>query len=184
MTVPEVALPLPRRFRAGLPLGRRSRGRTLEALLVVLILGVVIHEALQGYRAITAKTYVLNAISLSTDEHVEAITVIAATGVPPDRVVEGPTGRALSGAQPVFGPAEWQDGELVFPASERVLRLLGGDVRAAAVAFRMARAPVSGATVWLCGSESAPPGFVAAPSRHTTIDARYLPHFCRSAPQP
>ena len=181
MTASEVALPLQRRAPAARPFARR--GRSVETLLVVLIVGIVIFEALQGFRSVEAKIQVLNAISLSSTERTEAVTALAATGALPDRILEHPV-RGFPGARPIFGRPEWRDGELVFPATERLSRLLTGDAdgpvrRDAAVAFRVARASDSGAIVWLCGSENAPTGFEALPPRHTTIPSRYLPHFCR-----
>ena len=101
------------------------------------------------------------------------------------------TGRLADDAVPAgsrhssrwFEAPRWQDGELVFPATQLLRDFLarGGNeppASDAALAFRAARAP-AGATLWLCGDEAPPSGFVAAPMRHTTIPARYLPYFCR-----
>lgn len=182
MTVREVAFPLQRRLLAVPPLGRRHRGRALEALLVVTIVGTVIFAALQGLRDGMAKVLVLNAISLSSTERTDAVVALATTGVLPERVIARPEGPISAGRE--FGPPQWRDGQLVFPATARLTRLLAAAGNAAvapapAVAFRIGRAPRSGATVWLCGSERPPPGFEAPPQGHTTIPPRYLPHFCR-----
>jgi hypothetical protein len=165
--------PQQRLYRAGL-MGRPQRGRLLEALLVSLIVGVAIFEAFRGLQPALSKFGMLNAISLSRAELTDTIVGMAATGVPPEAVVSSPRANAD------FASPRWQDGELVFPAAARLLRRIDRTERdGAELAFRVGRAPVSGATVWLCGTESPPPGFEAAPATHTTIPSRYLPHFCR-----
>jgi len=164
------------RSAAAQPVGQRARGRAVDLLLVVLIVGIVLFEALQTIEPVLAKARVLNALSLARTEQIDAIEALAVRGVLPERATELP---AFPGARPAaFAPPIWRDGELVLLAADERVRSLGEGADAA-IAFRVARATVSGAAVWLCGGESAPAGFEAAAPLHTTIPPRYLPHFCR-----
>jgi hypothetical protein len=155
------------------PVGQWGRGRAVDMLLVVLIVGIVLFEALQSIEPVLAKVRVLNALSLARTEQAEAIEALAVRGVLPERAAE-----PVFANPAVFALPIWRDGELVLLAADEPVRSLG-EGAAAAVAFRVARAPVSGAAVWLCGGEDPPAGFEAAAPLNTTIAPRHLPHFCR-----
>jgi hypothetical protein len=161
------------RCAAARPVGQRARGRAVDALLVALIVGIVLLEAVQSTPTVLGKARVLNALSLARTEQIEAHEALAVRGVLPQRATEPAFQYPAA-----FAPPVWRDGELVLLAADEPLRSLA-EGAAAAVAFRVARAPVSGATVWLCGAETPPAGFEAAQPRNTTIPPRYLPHFCR-----
>jgi hypothetical protein len=161
------------RLAAAQPVGQRARGGAVDLLLVALIVGIVLFDALQGIEPVLAKTRLLSALSLARTEQIEAIEALAVWGMLPEQATEPAFPRSAAFALPI-----WRDGELVLLADDPRVRSLG-EGAAAAIGFRVARAPVSGATVWLCGAETAPAGFEAAPPLHTTIPPRYLPHFCR-----
>jgi hypothetical protein len=160
------------RSAAAQPVGQRARGRAVDLLLAALIVGIVLFEALQTIEPVLAKARVLSALSLARAEQAQAIEALAVRGVLPERATEPASSESMP-----FAPF-WRNEELVLVAVGEPWRPLGrgADV---AVAFRAARARVSGATVWLCGGEAPPAGFEAAPPMHTTIPPRYLPHFCR-----
>ena len=178
MTVREVASPLQRRLLRAARFARRRHGRSLEALLVVLIVVTVLGTAFEGASPALKKLHALEAISLASTQRGEAMTIIAVTGRLSDDAVPPETRHSRW-----FDPPQWRDGELVLPARAPLRDVLarGEDeppARDAAVAFRAARS-AAGATVWLCGDEAPPSGFAAEPMRHTTIAAHYLPYFCR-----
>lgn len=60
------------RFAAAEPVGQRTRGRAVDLLLVTLIVGIVLLEALQSIEPVLAKARVLNALSRARTEQVEA----------------------------------------------------------------------------------------------------------------
>lgn len=178
MTVRDVASPLQRRLPPAAPFARRSHGRSLEALLSVLIVVTVLGAAFEGLSPALKKLHTLEAISLASTQRGEAMTIMAATGQLPD---DGVPGGDRSSRW--FDAPHWRDGELVLAASAPLRDVLArgeGELPAsdAAIAFRAARS-AAGATVWLCGDVAPPSGFVAAPMRHTTMAARHLPYFCR-----
>ena len=47
------------------------------------------------------------------------------------------------------------------------------------LSFRFARTETGSRLVLLCGIAEPPPGFTAAPPRHTTVPAEFLPYHCR-----
>jgi hypothetical protein len=162
------------RFAAAQPV--KYQGLAVDLLLVALIVGIVLVEALQTLEPVLAKTRVLNALSLARTEQIDAVEALAVRGVLPERATEL---AAFPAATPAaFAAPVWRDGELVLVAADERLQALGAGADAA-LAFRVARAPDSGATIWLCGGEQTPAGFEAKPPLHTTIPPRYLPHFCR-----
>jgi hypothetical protein len=178
MTVREVASPLQRRLLFAAPFARRGHGRSLEALLFVLIVVAVLGTAFEGLSPALKKLRALEAISLASTQRGEAMTIMALTGRLTDDAIPA-DGRHSRW----FDAPRWRDGELVLPASAPLRDLLarGEDeppASDAAVAFRAARS-AAGTTIWLCGDEAPPSGFAAAPMRHTTIAARHLPYFCR-----
>ena len=179
MTVREVASPLQRRLLRAAPFARRSHGRSLEALLFVLIVVTVLGAAFEGLSPALKKLHALEAISLASMQRGEAMTIMSTTGQLSDDAIPG----GSRDSSHWFDAPRWRDGELVLPASAQLRDLLAGGedelpASDAAIAFRAARS-AAGATVWLCGDEAPPSGFVAAPMRHTTMAARHLPYFCR-----
>jgi type II secretory pathway pseudopilin PulG len=157
--------------------GARRSGRLLELLLVAGIVGVLLTALARVWPPLTIRLTVLEAVSLLNTQRADAVVFRATTGrLPPEAAPERPARH--------FAAPRWQDEELVFPATGRLLQVLvdSGAVGLGvepAVSFRIATAD-SGGMVWLCGGRDAPGGFTAAPMRHTTIPAQYLPHFCRS----
>jgi type II secretory pathway pseudopilin PulG len=158
--------------------GARRRGTLLELLFVVVIVGVLLTAFARVLSPLTIKLGVLETTSLLGTQRADALAFMATTGrLPPEAAQERATRN--------FAAPQWQDEELVFPATGPLLQRMVeiGAVEPGAkpaVSFRIATS-ASGATVWLCGRRDAPAGFAAAPMRHTTIPAQHLPHFCRSA---
>jgi type II secretory pathway pseudopilin PulG len=147
-------------------------------LLVAAIVGILLTALARAWPPFLIKVAMLEAVSLLNTQRADAVVSRATTGyLPTEAAQQSPTKS--------FAPPYWRDDELVFPTSNRLLQNLReiGAVESDAaptLSFRIATA-ASGATVWLCGSRDAPEGFTASPMLHTTVPARYLPHFCRSA---
>lgn len=153
---------------------RSSRERFVELSSVVVIVCILVALAADGFHAVLDRVPIVEALSLISTDRADAIAFSASTGELPETTVAGLNARTPLGRY--VERRAWQDRELVLHLTDRAAQ---GD-EAQSLGFRVAVAPVSGNTVWLCGRRDAPSGFVAPPPLHTTIPDDHLPHFCRA----
>jgi hypothetical protein len=161
------------------PSERRGREASSELALAVAILVALVSLALAGFGVTALKAREVEALSLASVQRIEPAIAWAVAGAftapRPEWLRTPPPGK-------FFDAGEWRDGEYVMPlkwlASERPLV----DERGAplTLAFRVAVAPASGATMWLCGRHEPPPGFQAAAPRHTSLPSELAIRACRA----
>jgi hypothetical protein len=181
-TTSAYVLPRRRQLQNGIALGDTGRERMLEPLCVVAIVAVLVAFALASYFP-TVKRFMLTEASNLTgpykDRMVEAMAV---RGVMPQTLDTGAM-RARVGSS-YFDDLAWQDGEVVFTLGARTAAgMLPESAPAGAppltLSYRFARTDTGNRLVLICGLAEPPPGFTAAPARHTTVPAEFLPAHCR-----
>lgn len=175
-------LPRRHRLRNGIALRAPRRDAMLETLCVIAIVGLLLGFAVPSY-APGLKRFMLNeAAVLTAGYKVRIAEALADPGLIPE-LLEASEAATPSRSR-YFDDIAWQDGEIVFTLGTSTS---AGMLPEAALAgappltlsFRVARSANGNRFVLLCGLAEAPPGFTAAPARHTTVPAAFLPAHCR-----
>jgi type II secretory pathway pseudopilin PulG len=177
-------LPRRRSFRNGAILDSQHVGGFLETLIVIAIVAWLVVFAFEAYRPAIGKAAMTEAANLTAGYKSAIVTELAVRGRLPENIFGLENGLPDGGGK-YFSGFVWQDNELVASLSPRFAADIGAlsDDSAAetplTLSFRLAFSEELGRAIFLCGQAAPPPGFVAAPARHTTVPASYLPFFCR-----
>lgn len=180
-------LPRRRRLRNGIALGEPGRDRMLETLSVVAIVGLLLAFAFESYIPMLKRFNLTEALNLTGASQVRMAEAMAVRGVMPQTLeaseISGGFGSRRFDSRR-FDDVTWQDGEMVFTLSAETAAGMLTEAELAGPApltlsFRFARTETGNRLVLLCGIAEPPPGFTAAPPRHTTVPAAFLPYHCR-----
>lgn len=174
-------LPRRHRLRNGIALGATGREPMLETLCVVVIVGVLLAVAVGSYIPTIKRFMLTEATNLTVGYKVRIAEAMAVPGVMPETVETSELGVSQTRN---FDEVTWQDGELVFAlraatAAGMLPEAEGAGAPRPTLSYRFARTATGNRIVLLCGLAAAPPGFTAAPARHTTVPAAFLPAHCR-----
>jgi hypothetical protein len=175
-------LPRRRRLRNGIALGAQGRDRMLEPLCVVAIIMVLLAFALDSYLPALERIRSTEATNLTLPYRERVVEAMAVQGVMPQTIEMRESARRPGGK--AFVESTWQDGEIIFTLAAAAAAGLMPDAELAGaqpltLSFRFARTATGNRLVQLCGIAKVPPGFTAAPARHTTVPAAFLPAHCR-----
>jgi type II secretory pathway pseudopilin PulG len=175
-------LPRRHRLRNGIALGAPGRDAMLETLCVVAIVGLLLAVTVPSYIPMLKRFMLTEAASLTVGYKVRIAEALAVRGAMPEMLE--PSEVATPTRSQYFDEFAWQDGEIVFTLGARTsVGMLPEAAIASAppltLSFRFARSATGNRLVLLCGLAEAPPGFTAAPARHTTVPAAFLPAHCR-----
>jgi type II secretory pathway pseudopilin PulG len=175
-------LPRRHRLRNGIVLAASGRDPMLETLCVVAIVGLLLAVTARSYTPMLKRFMLIEAASLTIGYKVRIAEALADQGVMPEMLE---TSEVATPTRPRhFDELAWQDGEIVFTlrATTSAGMLPEGAMAGApplALSFRFARSATGNRLVLLCGLAEPPPGFTAAPARHTTVPTVFLPAHCR-----
>jgi len=175
-------LPRRHRLRNGIALRAPGRDAMLETLCVVAIVGLLLAVAARSYAPAVKRFMLTEAVTLTVGYKVRIAEALADPGAMPELL--DPSEVATPTRSQYFDEFAWQDGEIVFTLGARTfVGMLPEAAMAGAppltLSFRFARSATGNRLVLLCGFAQAPPGFTAAPARHTTVPAEFLPAHCR-----
>jgi hypothetical protein len=187
-TLSAYVLPRRRRLRNGISLGEPGRDRMFETLCVIAIVGLLLGFAFESYIPMLKRFELTEAANLTGATQVRMAEAMAVRGVMPQTLetseISGGYGSRRFDSRR-FDSVAWQDGEIVFTLrAETAAGMLPEAALAGTLpltlSFRFARTATGNRLVLLCGNALPPPGFTAAPPRHTTVPAAFLPYHCRS----
>jgi type II secretory pathway pseudopilin PulG len=176
-------LPRRRQLREGIVLSPRNPEGWLETLAVIAIVGLLVAFAFDGYRFAVVKASMTEAANLMGTFKIDIATDLAVYGRLPDAVPSLEAHRQDGGKY--FSGFTWQDDELVTSLRSKFATQIAAELQVPideqplTISFRFAVTPEPSQRVILCGLATPPPGFTAAPVRHTTVPEAYLPSFCR-----
>jgi len=175
-------LPRRRRLRNGMALGEPGRDRMLETLCVVAIVGLLLAFAFQSYIPTLKRFMLTEATNLTGAYKTRMAEAMAVRGVMPQTLENSEIGARPDSKY--FDDLAWQDGEIVFTLRADLAAGMLPEAELAGappltLSYRFARTPTGNRLVLLCGIAEPPPGFTAAPTRHTTVPAAFLPYHCR-----
>lgn len=175
-------LPRRHRLRNGIVLAASGRDEMLERLCVIAIVGLLLAFTVRSYTPMIKRFMLIEAVNLTVGYKVRIAEALADPGVMPEML--DPSEVATPTRSRYFDEFAWQDGEIVVTlGASTSAGMLPEAAMAAAppltLSFRFARSAAGNRLVLLCGLAEPPPGFTAAPARHTTVPAAFLPAHCR-----
>lgn len=176
-------LPRRRQLRNGTALVEPGRDRMLETLCVVAIVGLLLAFAFQSYIPTLKRFMLTEAANLTVSYKDRIAEAMAVRGVMPQTLETSERSRRPDSRY--FDESAWQDGEIVFTLGAATAAGMMPEAELAGaspltLSFRFARTATGSRLVLICGIAEPPPGFTAAPPRHTTVPAAFLPYHCRN----